>query len=92
MAVGGLTLFLVQGQEWGSVRRDTPFFYAYQLFQRPLANAIETPKTSTVSTSYISQRSLHRSSRVSVVSSRFFSIYFGLPLYMREVWSWSRLK
>jgi predicted MFS family arabinose efflux permease len=22
----------------------------------------------------------------------FFSIYFGLPLYMREVWSWSPLK
>ena len=94
LAVGGLTLFLVQGQEWGFKSPVTIFCLCISIIATPLLvkrNSIQ--KYPLFPPAIFAQRSFTVGATGSALCQvGFFSIYFGLPLYMREVWSWSPLK
>ena len=94
MAVGGLTLFLVQGQEWGFSSPVTLLCLCISIISTPLlARRNRTQRHPLFPPAIFSQRSFTIGAAGSALCQvGFFSIYFGLPLYMREVWSWSPLK
>ena len=94
ISVGGLTLFLVQGQEWGFSSPATILCLCISIVATPLlVKRNRTQAYPLFPRAIFAQRSF----TVGAIGSGlcqigFFSIYFGLPLYMREVWSWSPLK
>jgi EmrB/QacA subfamily drug resistance transporter len=94
VAVGGLTLFLVQGQEWGFSSPATILCLCISILSAPLL--VKRNRTQThplFPRAIFTQRSFTVGATGSgLCQVGFFSIYFGLPLYMREVWSWSPLK
>ena len=94
MAVGGLTLFLVQGQEWGFSSPVTLLCLCISIISTPLlARRNRTQRHPLFPPAIFAQRSFTIGAAGSALCQvGFFSIYFGLPLYMREVWSWSPLK
>ena len=94
MAVGGLTLFLVQGQEWGFSSPVTLLCLCISIISTPLlAKRNRTQRHPLFPPAIFAQRSFTIGAAGSALCQvGFFSIYFGLPLYMREVWSWSPLK
>ena len=94
LAVGGLTLFLVQGQEWGFKSPVTIFCLCVFIIATPLLVKRNSRQIYPLfPRSIFAQRSFTVGATGSALCQvGFFSIYFGLPLYMREVWSWSPLK
>ena len=94
VAVGGLTLFLVQGQEWGFSSPLTLLFLILAIVLIPiLVQRNKTHIHPMFPKSIFAQRSFTVGATGSALCQvAFFSIYFGLPLYMREVWNWSPLK
>ena len=94
LAVGGLTLFLVQGQEWGFKSPVTIFCLCISIIATPLlVKRNSKQKSPLFPPAIFAQRSFTVGATGSALCQvGFFSIYFGLPLYMREVWSWSPLK
>ena len=94
MAVGGLTLFLVQGQEWGFSSPVTLLCLCVAMISIPLlAKRNGDQKHPMFPPAIFAQRSFTIGATGSALCQiGFFSIYFGLPLYMREVWNWSPLK
>ena len=94
ISVAGLTLFLVQGQEWGFMSFKTMICLFAFLATLPLfVHRNRTQAHPLFPKAIFSQRSFTIGCAGSALSQiSFFSIFFGLPLYMREVWEWSPLR
>jgi len=94
ISVAGLTLFLVQGQEWGFGSVKTFVCLLAFLATVPLLVHRNRDQTHPLfPQSIFSQRSFTTGCVASALCQvGFFSIFFGLPLYMREVWDWSPLR
>lgn len=94
ISVAGLTLFLVQGQDWGFLSLKTLLCLIAFLTTVPvLIRRNNSQAYPLFPRSIFSQRSF----TIGCIGSAlcqvgFFSIFFGLPLYMREVWEWSPLR
>jgi EmrB/QacA subfamily drug resistance transporter len=94
ISVAGLTLFLVQGQEWGFTSAKTiTCLFAFLITLPVFVHRNRTQTHPLFPQTIFSQRSFTIGCVASALSQvSFFSIFFGLPLYMREVWEWSPLR
>ena len=94
ISVAGLTLFLVQGQEWGFTSAKTIIcLFAFLITLPVFIHRNKTQAHPLFPQTIFSQRSFTIGCVGSALSQvSFFSIFFGLPLYMREVWEWSPLR
>ena len=93
-AVAGLTLVLVQGNDWGwssgpILAAAVATVVSAALFVRQNARS-EAPL---IDSSVFTDRRFAVASTASVCCQLgFFSIYFGVPLYMEEVWEWGPIR
>ena len=94
VAVGALALVLVQGREWGWSSVSTGFAALCFVFATPTFFARNRRSESPLlDVSLFSNRRFAVASVASVCCQLgFFSIYFGVPLYMEEVWGWGPLR
>jgi len=94
VSVAGLTLFLVQGQEWGFSSTKTMVCLIGFIISSPLLIHRNNNQSHPLFPPEIfSQRSFTIGCAGSALCQiGFFSIFFGLPLYMREIWEWSPLR
>lgn len=94
MAVGGLTIVLVQGNDWGWDSLQLGIAAAVAV-----AGAAVFLRRNQRSTSPLLDMAIFGNRRFAIASVAsvccqlgFFSVYFGVPLYMQEVWEWSPLQ
>lgn len=94
IAVGSLALVLVQGGDWGWTSRSTVAAAALCLVTAGLFQRRNSSRPAPlVSPGLFRNRRFAVASVASVCAQLgFFSSYFGLPLYMGEVWDWSPLR
>ncbi len=94
VTVSSFTLVLVQGQDWGWSAPPTLICLALFIFSAPaFVHRNTTHPHPILNPEIFTSRSFNIGCLGSVFCQiGFFSIYFGLPLYMKEVWEWAPLR
>jgi len=92
--IASFTLVLVQGQDWGwSAPPTLTFLFLFILSGPALVHRNTTHQYPILNPEIFTSRSFNVGCLGSVFCQiGFFSIYFGLPLYMKEVWNWAPLR
>ena len=92
--IASFTLVLVQGQDWGWSAPPTLTFLSLFILSGPaLVYRNTTHQYPILNPEIFTSRSFNVGCLGSVFCQiGFFSIYFGLPLYMKEVWNWAPLR
>ncbi len=92
--IASFTLVLVQGQDWGwSAPPTLIFLFLFILSGPALVYRNTTHQYPILNPEIFTSRSFNVGCLGSVFCQiGFFSIYFGLPLYMKEVWNWAPLR
>ncbi|MDG2300235.1 MAG: MFS transporter [Acidimicrobiales bacterium] len=92
--IASFTLVLVQGQDWGwSAPPTLTFLFLFILSGPALVYRNTTHQYPILNPEIFTSRSFNVGCLGSVFCQiGFFSIYFGLPLYMKEVWNWAPLR
>ena len=92
--IASFTLVLVQGQDWGWGAPPTlTFLFLFILSGPALVYRNTTHQYPILNPEIFTSRSFNVGCLGSVFCQiGFFSIYFGLPLYMKEVWNWAPLR
>ena len=94
LTVASFTLVLVQGQDWGWSATPTLVCFAFFVLSAPVLVYRNTSHPyPLLNPKIFTSRSFNIGCLGSVFCQiGFFSIYFGLPLYMKEVWDWTPLR
>ena len=94
VTVASFTLVLVQGQDWGWSAIPTLVCFGIFIFSAPaLVHRNTSHQYPILNPKIFTSRSFNVGCLGSVFCQiGFFSMYFGLPLYMKEVWEWAPLR